>query len=167
MRPSRPRPIRPTHAVPRACAVLLAVAAIGWLSGCGAPQRSAPAGRGERPGLISGRRAPGPRAPGGAARLARRFARAYAEDAYLRRPPTMPGEVAAVRRAVAAAASRVPPARRHLRPRLLGLRLWLGPGRSVAAAARIGDGRFPPFSVGFTVGRRGGRWSITLISLPD
>jgi hypothetical protein len=72
----------------------------------------------------------------------------------------IPGETAA-------AASRVPPARRHLRPRLLGLRLWLGPGRSIGAAVRIVDGRFPPFSVSFTAGRRGGRWVITSISLPD
>jgi hypothetical protein len=50
---------------------------------------------------------------------------------------------------------------------MLGLRLRLGGDAGVVAAASIGDGRSPPFSVGFTVSRRGGSWLVTSISPPD
>jgi hypothetical protein len=145
---------------------LLVFAASALLTGCGGEPRRAPTRTDERSALITGRRAPGPRPPA-AARLARRFAATYARDAYLRRPPDLPGENAAVRAAVSAAASRVPRARRRIRPRLLGLHLWRLPDGSIGAAARIGDGRFPSFSVGFTIGHRGGRPLIISISPPD
>jgi hypothetical protein len=141
------------------------IAGMALLIGCGG---MGPSGRThDRSALIVGRRAPSSRPSAWAVGLAHRFASTYARDAYLRRPPAIPGESVPVRRAVVEAASRVPPARRGLRPRLLGLRLWLLPGGSLGAAARIGGGRFPPFSVGFSVGSRGGRQLITSISLPD
>lgn len=102
-----------------------------------------------------------------AVRLARRFARAWAVAVYRRRPPRLPGETAAVARELAAAATRVPPTWRRLRARLLGLRFRPGGPRRVLASAGFGDGRFPPFSVGFVLTDRGDRWVVTSISPPD
>lgn len=103
----------------------------------------------------------------GAVRLARRFALAYAAAAYRRRVPSIAGESLGVRRALAAAATRVPPARRGLRPRLLRLRLALGPGGSLTESAWIDDGRFPSFSVAFTVSSRDDGWIVTSFEAPD
>jgi len=154
-RPPRPR---------RAAAGLLALLALS-AAACGGTPR--PAGGGRAPALLVGRRGTPPSQLLGAARTAGRFARAYAIGAYGRRAPDAPGESRMVRRALAAAAGRVPPARRGLHPRLLGLRLRpLGRGE-LGATARIGDGRYPPFTIGFTISRRGGRWIVTTISLPD
>jgi hypothetical protein len=134
-------------------------------AGCGA---SAPSPRAES-ALVAGSAsgpAAGPRlAP--AARLARRFAIAYARCAYLRRPPRLPGAMAAVSREVALAAQRVPPNRRRLRPRLLSLALQPEGVAALSASAEIGDGRSPPFSVGFTLERRVGRWRVVSISPPS
>jgi hypothetical protein len=102
-----------------------------------------------------------------AARLARRFAVAYARCAYLRRPPRLPGATAAVSREIAFAAQRVPPNRRRLRPRLLSLALQPQGVARLSASAQIGDGRSPPFSVGFTVNRVGRRWRVVAISPPS
>lgn len=100
-------------------------------------------------------------------RLADRFAAAYARGAYRRHPPRLPGATAAVGRAVGAAAERVPPARRRLRPRVLALTLQPRGAATLAASVRIGDGHSTPFSVGFTVGRVGSGWRVIAISLPN
>jgi len=101
------------------------------------------------------------------AMFARRFARIYARNAYLSNPPRLPQESADVARALALAAARVPPARRHLRPHLAALRIWPLRNGALRAAAWIADRRNPPFSIGFTATRRGGRWLVTTVSLPD
>ena len=135
------------------------------LVGCGGPAPD------RHPGhpLIAGRRGPSPEPAvlSAGADLARRFALAYARAAYRRIPPALPGESAAVARALRAAAGRVPPARRRLRPRLAGLRVWPLGAFALRASAAITDRRDPPFSIGFTLRRRGGRWLITTISPPD
>jgi hypothetical protein len=135
------------------------------LAGCGAghPQGPLPAT------LLAGRRGSLPSRPQliVAARLVRRAAALYARGAYRRVPPRLPAASATVRGALAAAARRVPPSRRALRPRLLGLRLSLLGPRAVRASAAVGDGRFTSFSIAFTLSLRGGRWEITAISLPD
>ena len=99
-------------------------------------------------------------------KLAHAFARSYARGAYRQSPPRLPGESDAVARALALAAERVPPARRHLRPHLIALRIWPLQGGALRAAAWIADRRNPPFSIGFTATRRGGRWLVTTVSLP-
>lgn len=164
MRARPEKPARPAH-LPLGRVALAVSALVLVLGGCGAaggPTRSHP-----HAALLSGRRGPVPADLGGAARLARRFARVYAAGAYRRRPPRIRAESAAVRRTLAGAAGRVPRSRRGLRPRLLGLRLRLGDDPGVVAAASIGDGRFPPFSVGFMVSRPGVSWLVTSISPPD
>jgi hypothetical protein len=120
-------------------------------------------------GLVAGRRgSPGdPALFRAGAELAGRFSRAYARSAYLRLPPPLPGESAAVAGALRAAAERVPPARRRLRPRLTGVQLSRLGASAIRAKATIADRRDPPFSIGFVLQRRGGRWLITTVSLPD
>lgn len=98
-----------------------------------------------------------------AARIARQFADAYARSIYQRRPPRLPGAAASLRRDLLAAASRVPPARRGLHPRALAV--TLRPRHAaLAGVVEIGDGRSPPFSVGFLVQKQGSRWRVTTIS---
>ncbi|MBS1893579.1 MAG: hypothetical protein JST59_19945 [Actinobacteria bacterium] len=160
-RPEKPaRPVRLSLGR-LALAVSALVLVLGGCGGAGGLTRSHPRA------LLTGRRGPVLADLAGAVGLARRFARVYAADAYRRRPPGIREESAAVRRALADAAGRVPRSRRGLRPRLLGLRLRLGGDLGVVAAASIGDGRFPPFSVGFTVSPHGGSWLVTSISPPD
>jgi hypothetical protein len=101
------------------------------------------------------------------AKLAQEFARSYARSAYRQSPPRLPGESASVARALTLAAGRVPAARRHLRPHLTALRIWPVQGGVLRAAAWIADRRNPPFSIGFTATRRGGRWLVTTVSPPD
>jgi hypothetical protein len=101
-----------------------------------------------------------------AARLANRFATAYARSAYLRHPLPLPGATAAVRRSIVAAAARVPPSRRRLHPRALALVPRPHGSAALSASVRIGDGRSPPFSVGFLVKRSGPRWRVVAISPP-
>jgi hypothetical protein len=163
MRP--PRDSAPRSAGPalrprlcRACSVLALLPICLLCAGCGT---RAPSPR-DAPALLVGRR-------GGsvaASQLARRFAAAYARGAYRRRPPRLPGATAAVRRALALAAARVPRSRRRLRPRLLALVLAPQAHGGLSASARIDDGHTPPFSVGFTVARRGAGWRVTAISPP-
>ncbi len=143
-----------------ALGVLAAILA-GCASGGGSARPEHP------PAALLGSSGPIPARLEGAASVARRFARAYARGAYRRRAPRIREESAAAFRAVLAAASRVPAARRRLRPRLLALRLWLREDGGIGALARIGDGRFPPFSVGFTLRRRGRGWLITSFAPPD
>lgn len=100
------------------------------------------------------------------ARLAQRFAAAYARSAYRRKPPPLPGAIVAVRRSLLAAAARVPEARHQLHPRARGLALQAHNRTTLAASVRVSDGRFPSFSVGFTVRRVGNRWRVIAISPP-
>jgi hypothetical protein len=109
--------------------------------------------------IASGRLAP-------AARLSRHFAYAYARSIYRRKPPRLPGATAALRRDLLAAASRVPPARRGLHPHALAVTLRPR-GAALAGVVEIGDGRSPPFSVGFLVRKQGSRWRVTTISPPS
>jgi hypothetical protein len=78
----------------------------------------------------------------------------------------MPGASAPVQRQIAAAADHVPPTRRHLRPRLAELELRVGPDAALIATATVADGRFHPFTVGFSLRRRGGRWLVASVSAP-
>lgn len=101
-----------------------------------------------------------------ATHLADRFAHAYARTLYRRRPPRLPGVTSALARELAAAATRVPTARRGLRPRALSVSLQRRDARTLAGTVEIGDGRSPPFSVGFLVELRGSRWRVVSISSP-
>ncbi|HWW67548.1 MAG TPA: hypothetical protein VNY83_06145 [Solirubrobacterales bacterium] len=134
------------------------------LGGCSSGDTNTQAGS----SLLSGTRgasiAAGRLAPG--ARVARRFADAYARSIYRRRPPLLPGATATLRRDLLAAASRVPPARRGLHPRALAVTLRPR-GAALAGVVTIGDGRSPPFSVGFLVRKQGSRWRVTTISPPN
>jgi len=126
-------------------------------AGCGA---RAPSTGGAPALVVSGR--------GGsvaASQLAHRFAFAYARSIYRRRPPRLPGATAALRRDLAVAASRVPPARRGLHPRALAVTLRPR-GAALAGVVEIGDGRSPPFSVGFLIRKQGSRWRVVTISPP-
>jgi hypothetical protein len=139
---------------------LLALALVGCSSGDTNTQA--------RSSLLSGTRG-GPVAAGQlapAARLARRFAYAYARSIYRRRPPRLPGATAALRRDLAAAASRVPPARRGLHPRALAV-ILRPRGAALTGVVKIGDGRSPPFAVGFLVRKQGSRWRVVAISPPS
>jgi hypothetical protein len=133
------------------------------LAGCG----GAASERDPGDTLVAGRRGPSPESAAlrSGAKLADRFARA--PTAYLRSPPPLPGETAAFARALNAAAERVPLARRRLRSRLVGLQLAPLDASTLRASAVIIDRGNPPFSIGFTLRRRGGRWLITTISPPD
>ncbi len=135
------------------------------LTGCAAAAPTA----GSRTALIVGARRGTASGPWLAAayRLADCFATAYARSAYLRDPPRLPGETAAVQRAVAVAAERVPPTRRRLRAHVRALALQPCGAGTLAASVRIGDGRSPPFSVGFTIGRVDRGWRVIAIFLPD
>lgn len=147
-------------------AVVVGAVLLVALAGCGAAVPSA-AQHSAGDDLLAGGWAASPTGLGDAAHLAGRFARLYAGHAYGRRAPMIGAEGGAVRRALVAAAGRVPPTRRRLRPHLLGLRLALSPGgHALNATARIDDGRFPPFTIGFTIAPRGGHWLVTSISLP-
>ncbi|HVX32167.1 MAG TPA: hypothetical protein VHA80_03420 [Solirubrobacterales bacterium] len=148
-----------------ALAAILAATIVAALAGCGGDARSS-ASSVAGSALAAGHQARVPQRVG-AVGLARRFARAYAEGVYRARPPQVRGETGSVRAALRAGASRVPTARRGLRSRLLGLELSLRPGGGLTATARVGDGRFRPFSVAFTVSRLGGQWLVSAASLPD
>jgi hypothetical protein len=139
---------------------LLAVA----LVGCSSGDTSAPAGSSLLSGTRGGSIAAEQLAP--AARVARRFAYAYARSTYRQRPPRLPGTTATLRRDLSAAASRVPPARRGLHPRALAVTLRPR-GAALTGVVEIGDGRSPPFSVGFLVRKQGSRWRVVTISPPS
>lgn len=147
--------------VPGAAALLAAGSLLG---GCGAEVPSSASGGAEF--VVGTRSGALPAAPLDAAHFAARFANAYARNAYLSRPPRLTGTTAAVQGALVLAARRVPPGRRRLHPHLLGLTLAPHGARALEGSAQIGDGRSPPFTVGFTVGRVGYRWRVIAISLP-
>lgn len=159
-RPNATLARRPAGAVALAAAPLLVLA----LGGCGSSARSS---RSERM-LLTGTRhdAIASRQLAPAARLARRFATAYARGVYHRRPAHLPGVTTALEGDLSAAAARVPPARRGLYPRALSVMLEPRSANALAASVRIGDGHSSPFSVGFLVKRRGGRWRVVSISPP-
>lgn len=98
--------------------------------------------------------------------LARRVAAIYALGAFRRRPPVLPRETGSVSSALSAAARRVPSGRRGLQPELLGLRLRVIGVDRLEATASIGNGVFPPFTIGIELRRRRG-WRVVAISLPD
>lgn len=139
---------------------LLAVALAGCSSGDTNTQASSSLLSGTRGGSIAAGQL------ASAAHLARRFAYAYARSIYKRRLPRLPGATAALRRDLSAAASRVPPARRGLHPRALAVTLRRR-GAVLAVVVEIGDGRSPPFSVGFLVRKQGSRWRVVTISPPS
>ena len=142
----------------------LPLVALAALSGCSSGQAGAPTGTPLLSGTRGGALATEQLVP--AVRLAQRFAAAYARSVYQRRPARLPGASAALRREIAAASSRVPPARRGLHPRALAVSVEPRDARTLAGAVKIGDGRSPPFSVGFLVKRSGGRWRVVAVSAP-
>src|SRR5262245_32458745 len=98
--------------------------------------------------------------PAAARASARRFASAYARSIYDPTPPRVPATTPEVALALRAAGSRIPPSRRGLTPRAAGLIFRPIDGDRVSAAMTIDDGRSPPFSVGFTLALRDGRWRV-------
>ncbi|HVC07000.1 MAG TPA: hypothetical protein VND98_05385 [Solirubrobacterales bacterium] len=140
---------------------LLAVA----LVGCSSADTNTHAGSSLLSGTRGGSIAAEQLAP--AAHVARHFAYAYARSIYRRRPPRLPGVTAALRRDLSAAGSRVPPARRGLHPRALDVTLRPQGAAALAGMVEIGDGRSPPFSVGFLVRKQGSRWRVATISPPS
>lgn len=161
LRISQPGPCRR----PRVVLALLALALPLALGGCGQGPE-ARAGGGALLTVGARRAAPPPARLRSGAALARRAASAYARGAYRRRPPRLLAETPQVAAALAAAAKRVPRVRRGLHPALLGLEIWAVAVDRMSATARIGDGRFPPFTVGIELGRRR-RWIVVAVSLPD
>lgn len=143
-----------------ACAALALIA----LGGCGTDgqhtSRGSPLLSGSRGDIIvSAQLRP-------AARLAHRFANAYARNVYRRHPSHLPGVTAALGRDLAVAATRVPPARRGLFPRPTAVTLEPRGAKRLSGAVQIGDSRSPSFSVAFVVEQRGGRWRVVSISPP-
>lgn len=165
-----PKPVRCPSSQPLRAAgsprpfALLALGASVLLLGCGSSghrdSASSSLVAGERAGPIP----PAQLAP--AARLADRFAAAYARSVYLRRPPRLPGATPEVQRHLLEAAAHVPPARRNRHPRAASVYLEPRTPRVLGVAVVIADGSAPPFSVAFTVERRGPVWSVVAISSP-
>lgn len=121
------------------------------------------------PSLLVGERG-GPMLPdplGSAVRLAHRFAYTYARTVYRHPPRRLPGATADVERRLVAAANRVPTTRRGLRPWAVALALRPHDAQTLDASVEIADGRSSPFSVGFTLKRRGGRWRVVAVSPPS
>jgi len=120
------------------------------------------------PPLVAGRRAepipPAQLAP--AARLARRFARAYVPAVYLSPPARLPGATEAVRRHLRAAAEHVPGSLRAHRPMVGAVVLERRSARAIDASVTVEDQGGPAFSVGFTLKRRAGSWRVVAISPP-
>jgi hypothetical protein len=142
-----------------AALVFLAGALLGCADGGQPPSPDSSLLSGQR-GTISTRRL----AP--AARLARRFAVAYAAGVYRRHPPQLPGATAELDKDLAAAATRVPAVRRGLRPHAGAVALEPRSETTLAATVKIGDGRSAPFSVGFLLKERGPSWRVVSISAP-
>lgn len=155
--PGVPRPSRPVRVLATALGSLL------LMSGCGPGGHPGPGPS----SLVVGRRAaPLPRAQlAAAAGTAWRFAAAYAQVAYERRPPALPDAIHSVERAVREAAARVPADRRSLRPRVSGLQLR-PEASEVVASVRISDGTSRPFEVGFRLRGSPEGWRVVSISLP-
>lgn len=146
---------------PRYIALPLATALL--LSGCGSGAQDPP---GASPLLGGAKAAPLAADLEPAARLARHFAYAYARSAYRRHPPRLPGATSALTRHLAQAAARVPPSRRHLRPRARRIALELAGATALRGSVEVGDGRSPPFSVGFTLRKGASGWRVVSASPP-
>ncbi len=101
-----------------------------------------------------------------ASRLSHRFANAYARSVYRRSLGRLPGATTALTRRLAQAAGRVSAARRHLRPRALEIVLRPAKADALQDSVEIGDGRFPAFSVGFTLEKRDRGWHVVSVSAP-
>jgi hypothetical protein len=157
-------PARHISSCRRRAGASLGLALLALVVGCSSGDTTTQAGSSLLSGTRGGSIAAEQLAP--AARIARRFAYAYARSIYQWRPPRLPGATAALRRELSAAASRVPPARRGLRPRALAVTLRPR-GAALAGVVEIGDGRSPPFSVGFLVRKQGSRWRVVAISPPS
>jgi len=141
-------------------ALLLVVAAL--LVGCG----SSPSSEGPSPLLRGGKSSFAADNLAPAARLAERFANAYAHGVYLRRPPRLPGATAALTARLAQAATRVPRSRRRLHPRAVAIDLVpLGPA-GLRGNVEIADGRSPVFTVGFTLRKGPAGWRVVSASPP-
>jgi hypothetical protein len=144
--------------------IALSLAAGLLLAGCGsggeAPPAASPLVRGTKPASV----AAAALAP--AARLARRFASAYARSAYLRRPPRLPGATDALTRHLAQAAAKVPPSRRRLRPRARHIVLKPADATTMQGSVEVGDGRSRPFSVAFTLRNGASGWRVVFASPP-
>jgi hypothetical protein len=148
--------------MPARRARLLALSIALALGGCGAPPPTT-----DPSPLLHGALAP--ISPGQfehAAHTARRFAVAYARSIYDPSPPQLPALTRSVAASLATAAVRVPPARVGRDAHLAALRLTPVSKTRLEAGATIADGRSTPFTVGFALERRGGRWLITAISPP-
>jgi hypothetical protein len=158
-------PARHTSSCRRRAGALLGLALLAAvLGGCSSGDTNTQVGSPLLSGTRGGSIAAAQLAP--AARIARRFAYAYARSIYQRRPPRLPDASAALRRDLLAAASRVPPARRGLHPHALAVTLRPR-GAALAGVVEIGDGRSPPFSVGFLVRKWSSRWRVISISPPS
>jgi hypothetical protein len=154
---ARPSPVAIMHLAVWATLLLLL--------GCGSAGHGDPASS----SLVVGRRA-APIPPvqlAVAAKVAHRFAKAYAEVAYLRRPPKLPDASPAVDRHIAASARRVPSSRRGLHPHAADFRLNLSDASHVKASVEVHDDHFAPFSVGFALERRPIGWIVVSISTPE
>ena len=101
-----------------------------------------------------------------AARLAQRFANSYARSVYRRRPPRLPGATRALTAQLRQAASRVPPVRRRLRPREVAVDLVPLRPTTLRGSVEIADGRFPVFTVGFTLKKGAAGWRVVSASPP-
>ncbi|MEZ5077217.1 MAG: hypothetical protein R2725_07230 [Solirubrobacterales bacterium] len=144
---------------------LLALGATLLLLGCGSSQEPEP----RSSSLVAGERAaPTPPAQlASAATVARRFASAYAGSIYRRRLPRLADATAAVRAQLEAAALRVPPQRRGRRAVVDSLGFDIAERGQLRVNLGIADGISPPFSIGFTVALRAGRWRVVSVSTPE
>jgi len=143
--------------------IALSLVAAALIAGCDSGRQDPP---GASPLLRGAKGAPVAGELALAARLARRFAHAYARSAYRRRPPRLPGATDALTRHLGQAAARVPPSRRHLRPRARHIVLELAGSITLRGSVEVGDGRSPPFSVGFTLRKGASGWRVVSASPP-
>lgn len=100
------------------------------------------------------------------ARRAISFGRTYARVVYQRNPPRLPGATLALTHRLAEAATRVPPHRRGLHPRAIGVSLVPAGPAAIHGTVTIADGHSLPFSVGFTLERRDDVWRVVAASPP-
>jgi hypothetical protein len=117
---------------------------------------------------VGERAAPIPRAQLAlAARSARRFGVAYAAAIYQPHPPHLHGASAAVKRDLAAAATRVPLGRRGRRPHAAEVSIEPSTPDQLNATVVVDDGVSPPFAIAFTLRRHGSRWLVVSVSSPE
>lgn len=120
----------------------------------------------QHPSLISGSR-PGVLSPAQLAeaqRAAIAFAHSYAASIYRPGPPRLRSASGRLAQTLARASVSIPATRVGLHPRVTDLRLQPESAGSALATATIDDGKSPPFSVPFSVQRRGSRWVVTALA---